>query len=82
MIFKKNKAVIPETKEYVAIKRVFQDKRYKNREHQIMKEISHPNCIKLINSFFANDNDKVLQSKNTKINHFFKNKSQMMFILT
>ena len=52
-------AVVPETKEYVAIKRVFQDKRYKNREHQIMKEINHPNCIKLITSFFSTDDEKV-----------------------
>jgi len=31
----------------VAIKKVFQDKRYKNREHQIIQDIDHINCIKL-----------------------------------
>ena len=53
------KAVIPETNEYVAIKRVFQDKRYKNREHSIMKEINHTNCVRLLTSFFSNDEEKV-----------------------
>ncbi|EEB08363.1 CMGC/GSK protein kinase Gsk31 [Schizosaccharomyces japonicus yFS275] len=31
----------------IAIKRVLQDRRYKNRELQIMKSISHPNIVKL-----------------------------------
>ena len=34
-----------ETGEVVAIKKVYQDKRYKNRELQIMKELQHPNVI-------------------------------------
>lgn len=40
-------ATIVETGETVAIKKVFQDKRYKNRELAIMKEMSHPNVIQL-----------------------------------
>jgi serine/threonine protein kinase len=36
----------------VAIKRVLQDPRYKNRELQIMKAIDHTNCVKLLDSFY------------------------------
>jgi len=46
-------AVVPETGENVAIKKVFQDKRYKNRELQILKELNHPNVIKLRNYFYT-----------------------------
>lgn len=46
------------TNETVAIKRVFQDTRYKNRELQIMKELNHPNCIKLINYFYTKNKKK------------------------
>lgn len=47
------KAIINETDEVVAIKKVFQDKRYKNRELQILKELNHPNVIKLRNYFYT-----------------------------
>jgi len=47
-----------ETGELVAIKKVFQDKRYKNRELQIMKELIHPNVVKLREYFLA-PGDKV-----------------------
>merc|ERR1719163_1765321 len=40
-------AQVVETGESVAIKKVFQDKRYKNRELQIMKELRHPNVVEL-----------------------------------
>ncbi len=46
-------ATIAETGEVVAIKKVFQDKRYKNRELQILKELNHPNVIKLRHSFYT-----------------------------
>jgi glycogen synthase kinase 3 beta len=36
----------------VAIKRVLQDPRYKNRELQIMKGLSHTNCVELLDSFY------------------------------
>ncbi len=42
----------------VAIKKVFQDRRYKNRELQIMRELNHPNTIKLREFFYA-PGDKV-----------------------
>ena len=40
-------AIIKETGEKVAIKKVFQDRRYKNRELPIMKELHHPNIVEL-----------------------------------
>ena len=41
------------TSEVVAIKRVLQDKRYKNRELQMMKMFRHPNIVELKNSFYS-----------------------------
>lgn len=42
-----------DTGEKVAIKKVFQDKKYKNREHLIIQELDHPCCIRLKQSFFT-----------------------------
>jgi len=36
----------------VAIKRVLQDPRYKNRELQIMRMVDHPNTVSLLDSFY------------------------------
>ena len=47
------KARVAETNELVAIKKVYQDKRYKNRELQMMKEIHHPNCIEMRHAFYT-----------------------------
>lgn len=46
-------ANVAETGEVVAIKKVYQDKRYKNRELQIMKELYHPNVITLRHAFYT-----------------------------
>lgn len=46
-------ATIAETGETVAIKKVLQDRRYKNRELQTMKELSHPNVINLKHAFYT-----------------------------
>lgn len=46
-------ASVAETGEMVAIKKVFQDKRYKNRELQMLKELNHPNVIKLRQAFYT-----------------------------
>jgi glycogen synthase kinase 3 beta len=46
-------AQVVETGESVAIKKVFQDKRYKNRELQIMKELRHPNIVELKHAFYT-----------------------------
>ena len=40
--------------ETVAIKKVFQDKRYKNRELTILKMLHHPNCVEMRQSFYTN----------------------------
>ncbi|KAJ7298385.1 hypothetical protein O6H91_09G117100 [Diphasiastrum complanatum] len=42
-----------ETGETVAIKKVLQDKRYKNRELQIMRLFDHPNIVALKHCFFS-----------------------------
>lgn len=47
------KATVAETGETVAIKKVFQDKRYKNRELPILKELKHPNTIHLRQAFYT-----------------------------
>ncbi|KAL6565923.1 Shaggy-related protein kinase theta [Orobanche hederae] len=42
-----------ETSESVAIKKVLQDRRYKNRELQIMRLLNHPNVVQLRHSFYS-----------------------------
>ncbi|XP_041000662.1 shaggy-related protein kinase epsilon-like [Juglans microcarpa x Juglans regia] len=42
-----------ETGEAVAIKKVLQDRRYKNRELQIMRVLDHPNVVQLKHCFFS-----------------------------
>lgn len=53
------KAVTRGSGQVVAIKRVLQDPRYKNRELQIMKMIRHPNTVQLINSFYERTKSEV-----------------------
>ncbi|KAJ6809793.1 shaggy-related protein kinase alpha-like [Iris pallida] len=45
-----------ETGETVAIKKVLQDKRYKNRELQMMQLLDHPNVVQLKHHFFSTTN--------------------------
>lgn len=45
-------AKIVETGETVAIKKVLQDKRFRNRELQIMKQLHHPNIVTLKHYFY------------------------------
>ena len=40
-------AIVKGTGEKIAIKKVFQDRRYKNRELPIMQELHHPNIVEL-----------------------------------
>lgn len=42
-----------ETGEAVAIKKVLQDRRYKNRELQVMRLLDHPNVVELKHCFFS-----------------------------
>lgn len=51
-------AKIVTTNENVAIKKVLQDKRFKNRELQIMRKLDHQNIVKL-KYFFYTTGDKV-----------------------
>lgn len=47
------RAKVQETGEVVAIKKVLQDKRFKNRELQIMRKIQHPNVVTLKWCFYS-----------------------------
>ena len=47
----------------MAIKKVYQDKRYKNRELQIMKELCHNNVVQLKHAFYT-QGDKVSRESN------------------
>jgi len=49
------KAVDQATRKTVAIKKVFQDPNYRNREFLIVVELDHVNCIKVHNYFFTKD---------------------------
>ena len=44
-----------DTKKNLAIKKVFQDPNYRNREFMIVVELNHVNCIKVHNYFFTKD---------------------------
>jgi serine/threonine protein kinase len=46
-------ATVIETGETVAIKKVLQDRRFKNRELQIMRMLNHPTVVNLKHSFLA-----------------------------
>lgn len=46
------------TLDVVAIKKVFQDKNYKNRELEILKMLKHPNVLEMKDSFFTYEGDK------------------------
>ncbi|CAD5221186.1 unnamed protein product [Bursaphelenchus xylophilus] len=50
-------AKVVNTNEHVAIKKVLQDKRFKNRELQIMRRLNHQNVVKL-KYFFYTTGDK------------------------
>lgn len=51
-------AKLVDTGEYAAIKKVLQDKRFKNRELQIMRLVSHPNVVGLKAFFYSNGDKK------------------------
>uniref|UniRef100_A0A7E4W104 Glycogen synthase kinase-3 n=1 Tax=Panagrellus redivivus TaxID=6233 RepID=A0A7E4W104_PANRE len=51
-------ARLSDTGEPVAIKKVLQDKRYKNRELQIMRKLEHQNIVKLLYFFFFNSDGR------------------------
>jgi glycogen synthase kinase 3 beta len=51
-------AIDRETNERVAIKKVMQDPRFKNRELQIMKLVKHPNVVALKNYYYTTGETK------------------------
>ncbi len=42
----------------VAIKKVFQDPKYSNREFKIVVELNHPSCVKVHRYFFSHDAER------------------------
>jgi len=48
-----HRAIVQHTQKEVAIKKVLQDKRFKNRELQIMKMLDHVNVTTLLNYFYT-----------------------------
>lgn len=50
-----HKARDKKTLEIVAIKKVYQDKNYKNRELDILKMLNHPNVLSMKDSYFTYD---------------------------
>ena len=85
-------ATVSETTETVAIKKVFQDKRYKNRELQIMKELNHPNVIKLRHYFYTPGDkpeevylncvmDYIPETLSHLIRKYYKSKTQLPMIV-
>lgn len=49
---------VPKEEDEIAIKKVLQDKRFKNRELQIMRLVSHPNVVELKSFFYSNGEKK------------------------
>ena len=52
-------AKLCETGEMVAIKKVLQDKRFKNRELQIMRRLDHCNIVRLLYFFYTSGEKEV-----------------------
>lgn len=80
-----------ETGETVAIKKVLQDKRFKNRELAIIRELSHPNIVQLKHCYYsAAERDEVylnlvlefVPDTVYRINkHYYRNDQRMPLIL-
>ncbi|XLU52484.1 hypothetical protein S245_011615, partial [Arachis hypogaea] len=72
-----------ETGEIVAIKKVLQDKRYKNRELQIMQMLDHPNIVALRHCFYSTTDKEevylnlVLEYVPETVNRIARNYSRM-----
>lgn len=81
-----------ENQEDVAIKKVLQDKRFKNRELQIMRIVKHPNVVDLRAFFYSNGDKKdevflnlvleyVPETVYRASRHYAKNKQTMPMLL-
>ncbi|EGR33034.1 hypothetical protein IMG5_063200 [Ichthyophthirius multifiliis] len=80
-------AKVNQTGEKVAVKKVFQDKRYKNREFEIIQTLNHQNLIKLKYAYYTQGNkedeiylnivmDFIPETLSNVIRHYRKTKQQ------
>lgn len=75
-----------ETREVRAIKKVLQDKHYKNKELQIMQILDHPKVVVLKRSFFSTADKEelylnlVLETVNRTSRHYTRMNQQMPLI--
>lgn len=86
-------AKVIHTGETVAIKKVYQDKRYKNREYLITKDLNHPNIVKLSHAFYTTGEKEdeiylnlvmnyVSDNLNRVVRNYLKNKEEVpMFLI-
>ncbi|CCO28037.1 glycogen synthase kinase 3 beta [Rhizoctonia solani AG-1 IB] len=58
VVFQARQLGVPKQLEDIAIKKVLQDKRFKNRELQIMRLVKHPNVVDLRAFFYSNGDKK------------------------
>lgn len=58
IVFQARMVNVPKDQEDIAIKKVLQDKRFKNRELQIMRLVKHPNVVDLRAFFYSNGEKK------------------------
>jgi len=58
VVFQARQLNVPKPMEDIAIKKVLQDKRFKNRELQIMRLVKHPNVVDLRSFFYSNGEKK------------------------
>ena len=62
-------AKVIQTGEVVAIKKVYQDRRYKNREYTLTKTLNHPNVIHLKHAFYTTGEKKDQMYLNLVMNY-------------
>ena len=65
-----HKARDKKTLEVVAIKKVYQDKNYKNRELDILKMLGHPNVLSMKDSFFTFDKESGKEYLNVVMDYY------------
>ena len=63
-------ATLKNSNKKVAVKTVFQDRNYKNRELSIMQELNHPNLIKLLGFYYteARENNPKASKNDVNLN--------------
>jgi len=67
------KAKCQDTNEIVAIKKVFQDRKYKNRELQILNELNHQNVIKIRKYYYTTSSDEQVINHSTNGDDLYLN---------